>query len=74
LEAGVRVDAQGEALLLISESVLEPPPLTASGRDFQVHAAAIGQLVGFGFGFGGADRGVCQRHGGNLFPSLGKEG
>jgi hypothetical protein len=50
-EANVRVNAQGDPLLLAVNPVLETPPFPAVLRDFEVHAATIGKSHIFGLPF-----------------------
>ena len=62
-QAHVWVDADIKRLLLVIESVVHPPQLAALGRDKQVQAAFVAQLVGLVLWLGFAYFDVAQ-HGG----------
>src|SRR5690606_25008125 len=56
------IGAQRQPLFLSSESVLEPPELSAGRRDLDVEATAVEQAHGFRGGSGAANDGVGQGH------------
>jgi len=62
-------DARGQPLFLAVEPELQPPPLSAGRRDFQIQSARVEKLHGLVAGFDATDLAVGQGHksGGNSF-------
>jgi len=57
------VDAQAQHLDLALESVAKAPELPASGRHLRAKSLGISEEIELVVGFGGADGGICERHG-----------
>ena len=61
-ESHLGIDAEREAVLPTAVAVLPALPLPPGRADFEVQAAAVEQLKGFGSRLGRAECGVGQRH------------
>src|SRR6185295_15045001 len=64
----LRINAEGEALLLLQETILETPVAAAVGHHLQVHAAAIGVARRLGTWLGILTCLVAQQHFGGTIP------
>jgi len=60
------VGAQAQHLGLALESVAKAPELPASGRHLKTKAQGVSEAIELVAGFGGADGGICERHGYSL--------
>ena len=65
LQRHVGIDAQGDPFLLVHKAVFQPPPLAASGGDFQIQATSVKHFSGFIAGFSMTDSGVGEGHWGH---------
>ena len=66
----VGVDAEREEFFASLIPVLEAPPATALGRDHDVQATLVKELIGLASGLGRSQGSVGQRHGGICFERV----
>jgi hypothetical protein len=70
-QADIRIDAKRKTLLLVAVTVLEAPPFSAGGRDFEVQSPLVEHPKRLLARLGFFERGVSQGHSGNSLAHMG---